>query len=410
MRSLSLIVALAACGLAGAARAQHTVVDLHLHEGTNIAAAVSPDGKMIAFDLLGRIWVMPREGGAATVLTGALEESRQPSWSPDGSRIAFQSFRDGTWHIWSMARDGSDVRQVTFGSYDDREPDYMGDGKSIVYSSDRSGNYDIWRVDLATGMLEQLTTDSAEDAMPAVNRSTGAIAFTSTRAPGRGIWVREPDGSVGIWVATAGTPFAPSWSPDGRQLAYMELTPGATQLMLAERGGGPSAVSPSGSDVFPFRSSWLTPNDILFTADGAIRVIRVSGEAGPVVPVAFDAHITFTRSAYQKHARDFRSTTTRKAYGIINPALSPDGSTVVFGALGDLWVMKGSALKRLTHDVYVQFDPAWSPDGRTIAYVSDKSGTMELWLWDVASGATRALTTSEGGAARISVPSPRCTW
>jgi len=399
MRTHTVILAFGALALATVARAQSTVVDLHLHEGTNIAAAVSPDGKTIAFDLLGRIWVMPRAGGAATALTGALEESRQPVWSPDGARIAFQSFRDGTWHIWSIAREGGDVRQVTFGPFDDREPDYAGDGKGIVFSSDRSGNYDIWQIDLASGALTQLTTDPAEDAMPSVNRATGAIAFTSTRAPGHGIWVRQPDGTTSIWNATSGTPNAPSWSPDGNAIAYSEFSVGVTQLMLAERAAAPRAVSPDGSDIFPFRPVWLSSSDVLYTADGAIRVIRVSGEAGPAVAVAFDAHLSFTRTAYKKRPRDFRGTATRKAYGIINPALSPDGSAVAFGALGDLWLLKGGALQRLTKDVFVQYDPAWSPDGGTLAYVSDKSGTMELWLYDLASGAQRALTTHEGGAA-----------
>src|SRR5687767_2774117 len=132
------------------ASAQTTNVDLRLREGTNIAAAVSPDGNTIAIDLIGRIWVIPRAGGAATALTAPLEESRQPAWSPNGQRIAFQSYRDGTWHIYSMARDGSDVSQHTSGQFDDREPDYTADGSSIVFSTDRSGNYDIWSVNLAS--------------------------------------------------------------------------------------------------------------------------------------------------------------------------------------------------------------------------------------------------------------------
>ena len=103
-------------------------------------------------------------------------------------------------------------------------------------------------------------------------------------------------------------------------------------------------LSPDGSDVFPFRPVWLSPSDVLYTADGAIRVIRVSGEAGPAVSVAFDAHVTFTRTAYKKHPRDFRGTESRKAYGIINPALSPDASAVAFAALGDLWLLKGSGV------------------------------------------------------------------
>ena len=194
MRLHSLLFPLCACALTAAARAQSAVVDIRLREGTNIAAAVAPDGRTIAFDLLGQIWVIPRAGGAATALTAPLDESRQPVWSPDGARIAFQSYRDGTWHIWSIARDGSDPRQHTFGEFDEREPDYTANGRAIVFSSDRSGNYDLWSVDLASGALTRLTDDPADDAMPAVNRASGAIAFTSTRPSGRGVWVRQPEG------------------------------------------------------------------------------------------------------------------------------------------------------------------------------------------------------------------------
>ena len=58
-------VALAAILAPSIAGAQSKTVDLHLTEGTNFAAALSPDGSTFAFDLLGRIWVKPRAGGAA---------------------------------------------------------------------------------------------------------------------------------------------------------------------------------------------------------------------------------------------------------------------------------------------------------------------------------------------------------
>ena len=105
--------------------------------------ALSPDGATLAFDLVGRIWVMPSGGGRAEPLTDPLGDARQPTWSPGGERIAFQAYWDGNYHIWSVAADGSELRQHTRGPHDHREPHWSPDGGRIAFSSDRSGSYDI---------------------------------------------------------------------------------------------------------------------------------------------------------------------------------------------------------------------------------------------------------------------------
>src|SRR6476659_10923714 len=125
-------------------------VHLTLHEGTNIAAALSPDGRTIAIDLLGTLWTMPARGGSATAITDIFLDARQPSWSPDGRRIAFQAYRDSTWQIWTIAADGHDLKPVTASPFDDREPAWSPDGSRLAFSSDRGGSYDIWVLTLAT--------------------------------------------------------------------------------------------------------------------------------------------------------------------------------------------------------------------------------------------------------------------
>src|SRR2546427_6955878 len=76
-------------------------------------------------------------GGAAEPITDIFMDARQPSWSPDSTRIAFQAYRSSTWQIWTIKADGTDMRAVTSGPYDDREPAWSPDGQRIAFSSDR---------------------------------------------------------------------------------------------------------------------------------------------------------------------------------------------------------------------------------------------------------------------------------
>ena len=82
-----------------------------LREGTNMAAAPSPDGRRIVVSAQGARWVTPAGGGRAMRITDYRLEPTAPVWSPDGKRIAFQNYApDGNFHIWTIAPDGRDVR------------------------------------------------------------------------------------------------------------------------------------------------------------------------------------------------------------------------------------------------------------------------------------------------------------
>src|SRR5438094_4656208 len=162
-------------------------VHLTLHEGTNMAAALSPDRRTLAIDLLGTLWTLPADGGTATAITDIFLDARQPSWSPDGGRIAFQAYRDSTWQIWTVNADGKELKPVTSSPYDDREPAWSPDGSRLAFSSDRGGSYDIWVLTVATGAVRQITTATSNEFMPSW-RSATEIAYVSDRRDKPGIY------------------------------------------------------------------------------------------------------------------------------------------------------------------------------------------------------------------------------
>jgi len=183
---LLVVVAVSWLGLRGAAtsaaQAGGEDVVVTVREGTSMAIAVSPDGQQVAFDLQGTLWVVPIGGGDARRLTDEYGDIRQPDWSPDGTRLAFQSYRDGTWRIWTIRADGTGLTAVTSGPFDDREPHWSPDGRRIAFSSDRSGNYDIWVLDVASGVVTPVTTHTGDDFFPAWSPDGSEIAFASTRS------------------------------------------------------------------------------------------------------------------------------------------------------------------------------------------------------------------------------------
>lgn len=393
MKKLTLLWILLAGAAAYAATASPPIT-LTLHEGTNLSVARASTDGAIAFDVQGTLFLMPATGGSAKALTDGLGDDRQPSWSPDGQRIAFQSFRDGNFHIWSIKRDGTDLTQHTKGRLDYREPSWSPDGKTILCSSDRTGNYDLWELTLATGELRQLTNDAAHETHPAYAPDGKTIAYASTRGDTPGIYVRDAAGARTL-VAPAVTATAPSWSPDGTQLVFQSATPGKTALSaVVVATKEVTLLSSPGEDVFPFRASWINNTSFVYAADGLIKQGGLgAGSAATSIP--FTAHLDVAKAVVTPRTYDYNPGAPRPVRGIRSPALSPDGKQIVFGALGDLWLLTIGNPKpvQLTNDIFLENDPIWAPDGKSIVYSADKvRGGFDLFRMDLATRAVEALT------------------
>jgi len=388
-----LLMSAVALGAQSATSTQN--VSLTIREGTNMAAALSPDGRTLVIDLQGTLWTLPAAGGAATRIGDEYLDARQPAWAPDGKRIAFQGYADGTWHVYVINADGSGVRALTSGPFDDREPSWSRDGNHIAFSSDRSGNYDVWDLDVASGVVRQLTKSPANDYAPAYSPVNTSIAFVSERDDRRGIWSVDASSGAEASIAPAtGALSAPSWTPDGSKVIYNVIANNRSNLIFEGR------EVTQNEDVFPFRAQWTSPTEFIYTADGKIKKRSIT--AGTPTTIEFSAAISFTRTPYTHKVHDFDSRSTRAVQGIVSPTISPDGTQVAFMALGDLWLMPigpstalgaGGSARKLTNDHFIEIDPTWSPDGRSIAYSSDRDGAMDLWVRDIAAGTDRKAAT-----------------
>lgn len=365
-----------------------------LTQGTNLAIALSPDGRMLAMDLQGLLWVVPVEGGTARRLTGYLHDIARPHWSPDGTRIVFQSYRDGGFQLWSVTSDGRDLRQLTHGEFDCREPAWSPDGREIAFASDRSGRYAVYALDIASGRVRLLADTEAEDGEPAWSPDGRRVAFSS----GGRIRVADATASGASITTVFEGPgaSAPAWSPDGR-LSWRTVAGTARDVQATRLVVDGQPLSGAAEDVFPLPAVWLSGTELLYTADGEIRR-RTLGAPDITGRIPFRATVRVTAHRPPLHRRrDFDSTAPRTVKGISFPALSPDATRIAFGALGQLWLLTigDPHPRQLTHDAFAKIGPAWSPDGRQLVYACDRSGMLQLWLHDLASGDARQLTQAD---------------
>jgi Tol biopolymer transport system component len=363
-------------------------------QGTDTEVTVSPDHKLILADIQGMIYSIPFAGGPAHQLTTPLQEASHPDWSAKGGFVAIQSYAGGTFHIWTMHPDGTGMKQITSGHGDDREPRVSPDGKTIAFSSDRAfeGSYDIWTVDVATGTLKRITSAPADEYEPNWSPDGKTLAFVS----GTGILSKSVEAidvpSLKQHTLISVDPDknrvnAPSFSPDGKLFSYV-LFDGAgmfldaAHLVISTVDGSSIKYTGKAGDAFPFPPTWLSDKELLYTADG--NILHTDLEAGTEAAISFSAPIPSYRPVYEHKHYAFDSVTPHAVKGIYAPALSPDGKSVAFVALNQLYVMKiGEKPVAITHDMFYKQGPTWSPDGKTLAYISDRDGVENIYLHDV---------------------------
>ena len=412
-------------------------VPINVDEGSWIDLDVSPDGRTIAFALLGDIYTMQMTGGAPTRVAEGLAWEVQPRWSPDGRRIAFTSDRGGGDNIWIMNADGGDKRQVT--KEDFRllnQPTWSRDGRFIAakkhFTTGRSlGTGEVWLYSVAGGGGVQLVKRANEKLQKELGEPTYAadgksIFYTRNVTPGN-VFEYAQDSNTNLFdierydlatgeVTTAvtglGGSVRPTPSPDGRKIAFVRRERAKSKLYVKDLDSGAERKIYDALDqdvqetwavtgVYP-NMSW-TPDSktVVFWAGGKIRRVDADGANGAVIPF----RVSDTRGVIDgPHPQievapaSFETKLPRWA------SVSPDGRTVVFETLGKLWTkpMAGGAAKRLTGagDVLEMF-PSWSRDGRQVAYVEwTDAGLGQIRVIGAGGGKPRTVTAHPGHYAK----------
>lgn len=202
--------------------------------GEACGASFSPDGGRIVYygdpdeDGFYQLFVKDLRNGQQTQITRGTSEDtpgqgwRRPSWSPDGSKIAFDRGGEG---VWVMDVDGSNQRQITNAGWN---PEWSPDGTRIAYASSRGADHaDVWVMNADGSNETRLTrSPSLNDQNPEWSPSGDKIAWEKQEETnGRyQVYKMRPDGTEKTRLtgsAVRGS-YSPAWSPDGRKITFLQ--------------------------------------------------------------------------------------------------------------------------------------------------------------------------------------------
>ena len=219
---------------------------------------------------LGDIYAIAQDGSGLTRLTSDPAPDVEPSWSPDGTRIAFASRRSSVaLDVYVMDADGSHVQRLTTAKGDDTAPAWSPDGSKIAFVSSRDGNAEIYVMNPDGSGQTRLTSDKNDDASPTWSPDGSKLAFSRGTALASDLYSMNANGSGATRVVKDG--WDPDWSTTGK-IAFRRSLVGPFVWEIFSMNANGTAVtrltSVRGPDLDP---AW--------SGDGA-KIVFTSGRDG----------------------------------------------------------------------------------------------------------------------------------
>lgn len=356
-------------------RAPGAVVEFAATRGTWMNVDVAPDGRSIAFDLLGQVYEVPIGGGEARQLTQGQGWNMQPRYSPDGTRLMFTSDRSGMNAIWALHRGRDSVERLSKGDGWLVGGSWTADGRGFYATAmDLGARFSALRLDAWGSRLEFVRpatfTPPTHFVEPA---GTGKVYFSVPGGPvyQAGFAIRAYDlrtGELTTVVARPGGAASPAISRDGRWMAYVHRDDKRTQLVLHDLTTGIERVlhpaldrdrqeGGAGTGYGAYPAFAFTPDgrEVVIAIGGMLRAVHTG--SGVVRDIPFTAPVRrqlARRLAFPVTVPSEGATRTRShRFGV------PVDGGVVYEALGDLHLMRGTTRTNLTSSGAHESSPVW---------------------------------------------------
>ena len=361
-------------------------------EGTWISVDVSPDGRHLAFDLLGHIYEMPIEGGEARALTSGRSWNSFPRYSPDGRRIAFTSDRSGSEDVWILHRGAGDagaagtdsLENVTKMELPVVQGSWSADGRAIYASAlEQDAATTAYRFNLF-GTRQEITSGTTFQPITHFQEHTARDVLFFEQLDEQlhqsGARIKTYNlrtAEIRVHRERPGGAFNPALSPDGRWLAYGNRDDQETVVVLQDLGTRSERVLVRGLDrdhqesgpyyygVSP-NMDWHPDGTHLYLAfGGSIRAVDVS--SGEMREVPFRAPVDREVDEAIRFTHEFPEGETR-ALSYRFAHRTPAG--IVFEALGDIWLAEGDLTRNLTQSAAHETSPMVDADAGSLYYAT----------------------------------------